>query len=614
MLLSFLKKRLIFIILLLTFIVFLLTLGKTVLPNGDSGELITTAYFGGVAHPPGYPLYNLLGHLFLNLPLPGEVAYRLNLLSAIYSVIGLFFIYQSLLIMTSTNYFLSVFLTSAIAFSYSYWLYSITAEVFSLHVLILSILIFLLLKIYYCLTTKNLMILVFLWGLFFGLGLSNNHLIILIFPSFVSMFEWKLKETDFKKKQFSLFFLFCLALFLGLLPYSFFFWASRDVNPASWSYFYSLSDIIRHFLRVDYGSIGNYHDFGFSKLNISYVGTNVLSFIAACYSDFWIISFLFPFGMYWVFLHKRKLYFIFKILLASHLMLLVVLKYSITTFSFSILERIFLSLGVVLILLCGFFLSWISNFRQIKKYKTIFIFSLFFIVFFEGFINFKRVNQSKNQACKYYYLDLVRSVPEKSITFVVGDIESFCFIYYHYVSSISQKTRNKIFLLSNEFNRNNRGKFAQKAYDFSLGNAESVIDLAKNKTEIGFRVFSTDISTFPSDFFLPRGLLKEYVPKTKKISNQDLIAIYNFNKSFFDNSIFLNKYQEDYATLSTRTLKEMYCFKYLEMVNFFVKHQKKTYAAKIFNNLKLKCDKTYFVDQYHQKMYSNFIRKKLDSQ
>ncbi|MBF6612325.1 MAG: DUF2723 domain-containing protein, partial [Chloroflexi bacterium] len=47
----------------------------------DSGELITTAYTLGIAHPPGYPLYVLMGYVTSHL-LGGEVAWRVNLLSA----------------------------------------------------------------------------------------------------------------------------------------------------------------------------------------------------------------------------------------------------------------------------------------------------------------------------------------------------------------------------------------------------------------------------------------------------------------------------------------------------------------------------------------------------
>ena len=48
----------------------------------DSGNFIMAANSLGVAHPPGYPLYTLLGKLFITLIPFGSVAYRVHLLSA----------------------------------------------------------------------------------------------------------------------------------------------------------------------------------------------------------------------------------------------------------------------------------------------------------------------------------------------------------------------------------------------------------------------------------------------------------------------------------------------------------------------------------------------------
>src|ERR1700724_966195 len=46
---------------------------------GDTPELITAAVTFGVAHPPGYPLFSMLGHLFSLLPF-GSIPFRVNLL------------------------------------------------------------------------------------------------------------------------------------------------------------------------------------------------------------------------------------------------------------------------------------------------------------------------------------------------------------------------------------------------------------------------------------------------------------------------------------------------------------------------------------------------------
>ena len=53
----------------------------------DSGELITTARFAGVAHPPGFPLWVVLAHLASLIPI-GNVAWRINLSSAFFGALA----------------------------------------------------------------------------------------------------------------------------------------------------------------------------------------------------------------------------------------------------------------------------------------------------------------------------------------------------------------------------------------------------------------------------------------------------------------------------------------------------------------------------------------------
>jgi hypothetical protein len=51
--------------------------------GSDSGDLAAAVISLGIPHPPGYPTYVLLGWLWTALPLGGDVAYRLNVLSAV---------------------------------------------------------------------------------------------------------------------------------------------------------------------------------------------------------------------------------------------------------------------------------------------------------------------------------------------------------------------------------------------------------------------------------------------------------------------------------------------------------------------------------------------------
>jgi hypothetical protein len=67
------------------FTAYLRTLAPTITwrhGGADSGDLAAAVATLGIAHPPGYPTYILLGRIWSWLPLGGGLAYRLNLLSA----------------------------------------------------------------------------------------------------------------------------------------------------------------------------------------------------------------------------------------------------------------------------------------------------------------------------------------------------------------------------------------------------------------------------------------------------------------------------------------------------------------------------------------------------
>lgn len=91
----------------LSLLLYLLTCSPT-LNSTDSGELITVAWTRGIAHPSGYPLYTLLGIGAIHLPI-GDIAWRLNMLSAIFASVAIGFFY---LLVTDT---LSNLLTSRLS-------------------------------------------------------------------------------------------------------------------------------------------------------------------------------------------------------------------------------------------------------------------------------------------------------------------------------------------------------------------------------------------------------------------------------------------------------------------------------------------------------------------
>ncbi len=65
------------------------------LPGGDSGELIVASCSLGLPHPPGYPLFAMIGWLFTHIPF-GSIAWRVNLFSAVCGVVASAFLYLAI--------------------------------------------------------------------------------------------------------------------------------------------------------------------------------------------------------------------------------------------------------------------------------------------------------------------------------------------------------------------------------------------------------------------------------------------------------------------------------------------------------------------------------------
>jgi hypothetical protein len=130
------------------FALYVRTLAPTVLgfdPPGvfDSAMLQAAVYVLGIGHPTGYPTYMMLTHLFTYLPV-GDVAYRVNLASAVYGVAAVSVVYAVGLRLGGR---IVAAAAGALAFGVSetFWSQATIAEVYTLNVLFISLVILVLL-------------------------------------------------------------------------------------------------------------------------------------------------------------------------------------------------------------------------------------------------------------------------------------------------------------------------------------------------------------------------------------------------------------------------------------------------------------------------------------
>jgi len=135
--------RLFFASALPAFCLYLATLSPTVTAE-DSGELITAAYTLGIAHPPGYPLWCMLGKLFTYIPF-GTVAWRVNLLSAVLGA-GAIGVLSLITFRFTRSFCLSLIGALLYAVTGDFWSQCVITEVYTLTILFVLLLIFLVLR------------------------------------------------------------------------------------------------------------------------------------------------------------------------------------------------------------------------------------------------------------------------------------------------------------------------------------------------------------------------------------------------------------------------------------------------------------------------------------
>ncbi|HZY10026.1 MAG TPA: DUF2723 domain-containing protein [Bacteroidota bacterium] len=139
-------------------IVYLMTLSVTVV-FWDVGEFIAAARLLQVPHPPGSPLFILIGRLVSMIPFYADIAARVHAISAVAGALGIMFLYLiSVKVITLFRgvpqtvldkfivYGASVIGSFALAFSTTYWDNAIEAEVYGLSMLFVALIIWLALR------------------------------------------------------------------------------------------------------------------------------------------------------------------------------------------------------------------------------------------------------------------------------------------------------------------------------------------------------------------------------------------------------------------------------------------------------------------------------------
>lgn len=231
--------------LLVPLVVYLLTLAPSV-TGGDAGELVLGAKSVGVLHPPGYPLYALIAHLFTRLPV-GELALRVNLFSALTAALAAG-VLQRTVSRWSGSPWAGLIAAGCFAFSPTVWEHAVAAEVFALNHLFAATLLWLAVTYDQSRDPRRARAM----AVVFGLGMSHHHT--LLFLGAPVMLLPFLREPKVWLKPARMAGLGGLFL-LGLLPYASLPLIASGQPAVAWGDFTSLKGLLNHFTRADYGSL-----------------------------------------------------------------------------------------------------------------------------------------------------------------------------------------------------------------------------------------------------------------------------------------------------------------------------------------------------------------------
>jgi hypothetical protein len=201
---------------------------STLLPGvGGFGDTSKFQFLGsvlGTPHTSGYPLYIMLNYIFTSLFPFGSLAYKANLLSALFAIIAAIYLYRSLLTLKCKKSIAAI-TTLTFGLSATFWSQAILAEVYSLNAMLLSMVVFYLLEWHFNKTNNSLLIACAIYALSFG-----NHLtMILLLPAFIFMVFANDHKAALKPKNVLLIGLFIL---IGILQYGYVFWRYYDPSTA----------------------------------------------------------------------------------------------------------------------------------------------------------------------------------------------------------------------------------------------------------------------------------------------------------------------------------------------------------------------------------------------
>jgi tetratricopeptide (TPR) repeat protein len=424
----------------IAFIFYILTIAPSVIQI-DTGELAAVQCTLGIAHPTGYPLFTMLGYIFSLVPLPLYKIFQMNLLAALYCAVAVsVFAFTAKVVLDNLNTFQFVKhskqsikkrkkdsvkivqpdnthsielsdtskIVSAIfgglflALSKTFWFQSTSVEVYSLHLLLITLIILSLIKAF-LLSDKEKTISKY-WIIFaitLAFGFSNHMTTLLIIPGVAYLYFTKNGFPVKSIKQI----LFMLLIFFPILILIYSYLPIRaSQNPVmNWGNPIEWERIIRHI------SGQQYQVWLFSSTEAAAKQFNY--FVGNLINEFALSLVIAIVGIIVSFIYARK-FFIFNIIVFLSTVL-----YSIN-YDINDIDSYFLLAYISLAFFAVFGIVQLILFTA--KYKMQILMPISVLVLFTGiqfYSNYDDVNQRDNFVYEDYTKTILNTLPNNAIVF-----------------------------------------------------------------------------------------------------------------------------------------------------------------------------------------------------
>jgi hypothetical protein len=411
----------------ISFLVYFLSLSPSLSSQSDSGELVSAAALLGIAHPPGYPLYTLLGHLFSLLPLAGDAAFRLNIMSAFFSSLALAFIFH-LGLLIFENLSIAVTVALLYAFSQDFWRLSLSAEVFSLHIFFVCLILFLLFRWRRAVIDGNEgRDSIFLLFFATGLACAHHHTILFIAPACLYLV---IKDKMYRPLAKPRTLIFSLLFFAGgLLPYIYLPLRAAAHPPVCWGDAASPHGFLRIVTRAGYGTFALGAISGRSWTPSQGLEQS-LEYVKILASQF--TPLLFPIGIAGAILmglKRRVLFsFFFFIFLIYGILFLLVARFPTGEGFMALLSRFFLPSHLVFALFIGAAFAAMERILTGVR-KKVFSIIIILVPLLLLMLNYPLVNRRSDYVARDYGRNLLRSLNQNAIIFMLGDVPCGALLY-----------------------------------------------------------------------------------------------------------------------------------------------------------------------------------------